>query len=413
MLSSPIEMVDTIRQIVRFISMRLILFYSGIESFNYYTDELMKELSKRGHTFFILDLRDAAASGPHSLYAMMDFIKSGTVDAAIGYDQMTTISQDYCDLWNEYHIPVVSIYVDPSYRFGGINGLRLDRSVRYCCDLNDVSFCRRFYHALMPNVFFMPHAGTIPTETPVPWEQRKYDLLFSGTWYDPDGYLSKIKDSNYEDWMKQFLLMTADFLKQYPEYSVLQAVDRLVSKYYPSFDESAICNILEHCENVDWYARMYYRTTVMKEILSSGMEVYLLGRGWENLPAAKAKNVHILSDRIAFADSLRVMADARINLNVMPWFKDGTHERVFNALLRDSALLTNDSLWLQEHFKDHQNIFYYDLRRPAQLPSMIQHILSNPTETKKVIESGKKIAEENFTWKNLADQLEADIAQFN
>lgn len=393
--------------------MRFILFLSGIESFNYYTDELMKELSKRGHTFFTLDLRDAASSGPHSLYAMMDFIKTGPVHAAIGYDQMATISQDYCDLWNEYHIPVISIYVDPSYRFGGINSFRINRSIRYCCDLNDVIFCRRFYHDLMPNVFFMPHAGTIPAEASTPWEQRKYDLLFSGTWYDPEGYLTKIKDSSYEDWMKQFLLTTADFLRQYPEYSVLQAVDRLVSEYYPSFDETAVCNILQHCENVDWYARMYYRTAVTKEIISSGIDLYLLGRGWENLPATKVKNVHILSDRVPFAESLRIMADARINLNVLPWFKDGTHERVFNALLRDSALLTNDSLWLREHFKDNQDIFYYDLRHPTQLPSIIQRILSNPAETTAVISSGKKIVGENYTWKNLADQIEADIKQFH
>ena len=38
--------------------MRFILFYESTESFNYFTDEIAKELQRRGHDTFILDLLD-------------------------------------------------------------------------------------------------------------------------------------------------------------------------------------------------------------------------------------------------------------------------------------------------------------------------------------------------------------------
>ena len=38
--------------------MRTVLFYSGVESFNYYTDQLFEELTRRQHEIFILDLRN-------------------------------------------------------------------------------------------------------------------------------------------------------------------------------------------------------------------------------------------------------------------------------------------------------------------------------------------------------------------
>lgn len=36
--------------------MRIVLFYSEEESFNYFTDQLVKEFTGRGHETFVLDL---------------------------------------------------------------------------------------------------------------------------------------------------------------------------------------------------------------------------------------------------------------------------------------------------------------------------------------------------------------------
>ena len=38
--------------------MRFVLFYSDVESFNYFTDRIVEELNKKNHECFVLDLRD-------------------------------------------------------------------------------------------------------------------------------------------------------------------------------------------------------------------------------------------------------------------------------------------------------------------------------------------------------------------
>ena len=37
--------------------MRFVLFYSDVESFNYFTDRIVEELNKKNHECFVLDLR--------------------------------------------------------------------------------------------------------------------------------------------------------------------------------------------------------------------------------------------------------------------------------------------------------------------------------------------------------------------
>ena len=42
--------------------MRIVLFYSDVESFNFFSDVLAEELRKRGHETFILNLLNPPAS---------------------------------------------------------------------------------------------------------------------------------------------------------------------------------------------------------------------------------------------------------------------------------------------------------------------------------------------------------------
>ena len=115
-------------------------------------------------------------------------------------------------------------------------------------------------------------------------------------------------------------------------------------------------------DNVDWAIRMYQRERVITVLAEAGYELYLLGRGWENHPCAQYPNVHRIDDRIPYGQTLAYMADAKINLNVFPWFKSGTHDRIFNTLLQRSLPLTDRSAWADNYFTDGEDIAFYDLK---------------------------------------------------
>ena len=156
-------------------------------------------------------------------------------------------------------------------------------------------------------------------------------------------------------------------------------------------------------EYVDWAIRMYQRERVVDVLAEAGFELYLLGRGWENHSSVKYPNVHRISDRVSYARTLTYMADAKINLNVFPWFKSGTHDRIFNTLLQRSLPLTDSSSWLDEHFTDGHDIALYDLKQLDSLPEITEHLLKNTEKAEMIIENGYNKVLQEFTWNNSAD----------
>lgn len=65
--------------------MRIVLFYTETESFNFFTNQLDKELKLRGHETFILDFMNPPADSPHSYKNFMLFA-SAKIDLAICFD---------------------------------------------------------------------------------------------------------------------------------------------------------------------------------------------------------------------------------------------------------------------------------------------------------------------------------------
>lgn len=54
--------------------MRIVLFYSEVESFNCFTNLLETELHTLGHETFILDLKNLLAEGPISLHIFQNLL---------------------------------------------------------------------------------------------------------------------------------------------------------------------------------------------------------------------------------------------------------------------------------------------------------------------------------------------------
>lgn len=162
---------------------------------------------------------------------------------------------------------------------------------------------------------------------------------------------------------------------------------------------------MRFAEPLDWMVRMHYREAVIKKLISSGIEVSVIGRGWDNFPVLKAQKLNILGDRIPFKDTFTYMKNAKINLNVMPCFKKGTHDRIFNSLLLKSVYLTDTSTWLEENFTNGKNIAFYSLREPGKLPDQVKKLLENDDIAKGIAENGCMEVAKNYVWRNCVDTI--------
>lgn len=387
--------------------MRIALFYTDTESFNFFTNQLENELKKRGHETFILDLMNPPAENPHSY---LNFVQFGAkkIDLAICFDGMCVRDDLLIGIWNAWNTAVVDILMDPPLRFHPTLKTHSRNYFLFCCDQDHVEYVKRYFSGTVSYVAFMPHVGTKPEQKAeiIPYEKRRYDILFSATYYSPQNKLAEMEQlfAENED-MRSFYQLMYGNLTADCSLTTEQAIFLTLQQKGWNVSEDTLKTIFRCAEYVDWAIRMYERERVVDVLAKAGFELYLLGRGWENHSSAKYSNVHRISDRVPYAQTLTYMAEAKINLNVFPWFKAGTHDRIFNTLLQHSLPLTDSSLWVDEHFTDGKDIALYDLKHLEKLPEIAYKLLENTVEAEKIIENGYKKVLQNFTWSNCADWI--------
>ena len=414
--------------------MRIVQFYSGVDSFNYFTDRIDRELKSRGHETFILDLRnlDGRFKAPvvgGTLKEFTDFCGK-TVDIAISYDGFGIKEDMFTELWDSMDTTAVNILMDHPLRFHDTMRHHPHHYVQFCCDMNHVDYVKKYFHGDVPEVFFLPHAGTVPEEiedaTDISRIDRKevaaefgrnekdIDILFSGTYYDPNRYYEDI-DKWFDPGtvMNKFYKDLFLYMRDNPKESTEQAVASFLYLRGITPDEKNLLVIMRAAEPVDWMVRHYFRQQVVSTLVKAGFNVSVLGRGWENHPDASKANLIKLDDRVPFADTFSYMRRAKVNLNVMPFFKAGSHDRIFNTYLEGSVPLTDPSEFLLENYEafitmsdagtGELPIFYLD--RLGELPNMADMLLKNDDLRNKLFQRGFEKTRYRFVWKNLVDEV--------
>lgn len=394
--------------------MRIVLFYTEVESFNFFSNVLSKELQKRGHEIFILDLLNPPAENPHS-YVRFSQFASAKVDAAVSFDGLGIKDDLLIGIWNAYQTVVVDIFMDPPLRFHTAMEKHPQNYLMFCCDWDHVEYVKKYFGQSVPCVGFMPHVGVMLDQNipVIPYAQKKYDVLFSGTYYSPENRLSQVEEMVEKGTaVYDFYQILFECLVEDSRLTIEQGAFRTIERMGLPVDQDMLKSLMRCAEPVDWAIRMYQRGRVVEVLAESGVELYLLGRGWENHCSAKYPNVHRIDDRIPYADTLAYMADARLNLNVFPWFKSGTHDRIFNALLQHSLPLTDSSRWVDENFTNGEDIALYDLEHLEKLPEIVGELLRDTERAERMIQKGYEKTAKNLTWSNCADWILTAIEQF-
>ncbi len=394
--------------------MRTILFYSEIDSFNFGTDQLAHILRTRGHEVFILDLLGSPAEDPHSYEHFVQF-QSEKVDLVITFDGLGIREDLFIEIWDSHQAIVVDILLDPPLRFHPTFIKHPKNYLLFCCDMEHVEYVKRYFAQTVPYVAFMPHFGVMPEEDApvVPYAERKYDVLFTGTYYRYQDKLLEIermfpKGSDMHRVYQQMF----DNLIHNSDLSIEKALLYTLEQFGWSVSEEALKTMFRCAEFVDWAIRTYQRERVITVLAEAGQELYLLGKGWENYQGLRYPNVHRVDGWVTYGQTLSVTANAKISLNVMPWFKAGTHDRIFNALLQHSLPLTDPSTWLTEHFTDGVDIALYDLKELERLPGIISRWLEDEAGAEALVQRGFEKVRQSLTWRDCVEQILEAIRAF-
>ena len=273
-----------------------------------------------------------------------------------------------------------------------------------CVDQTHVTYLKDVidYH----NVFYLPHFGGISDKIKK-YKERNIEIFFPASYLD----IEKFVNENTE-WRTGAVKVISDLaineLKKNNEISVVQATKNVLEQMGETVDKQLIAECMEVFGSyVDTYICRYYRACVVKSLLDEGLQITVAGSGWSDFKEKYQykDSLNILSDNMSYEEVLDCIGNSKIVLNVFPWFKNGSHERVTSALLNGAICLSDQNEYTKKYLKDESSAILYDRNNPQNIAKKIRYYLEHQDEAEEVAQNGKKVAMENMTVKNSVDKI--------
>ena len=356
-----------------------------------FTEAMADALIKMGHCAVVI-------GGKQTLYrSILDILNEKEWDAFVSFNGVG------CDEVYDGLLSVkkrIEFYIDhPVWHKSRIFVDKQQHNIA-CVDRNHVELIRDLcIKTEKQGLYFFPHGGMQGTETKG-WQDRQYDISLFGSCLSREEALEQLKQLDPD--MQNAAAWLIDYLTAHPQASLEEATGELLNLLGGSQD--MIISLLEQFIWVDQIIRGYFREKIVNTVATSGYKIHIFGNGWENSSCIKNENV-ILHESVSYMEHLNIMGDTKIVLNVMPWFKDGFHERIPCAMLNGAVCLTDSSTYIEEQFTDGKDIVLYSLEHLGELPGKIQNILENPEQSVQIAKNGYENADKNHRWSNRAKLL--------
>jgi len=125
--------------------------------------------------------------------------------------------------------------------------------------------------------------------------------------------------------------------------------------------------------------------------------------GWKNYIGHK-KNINV-HPPVPFSEAIELFKQAKIVLNCTPEIKQGAHERIFSALACGAAVLTLETPYIKEQFKDGEDILTFAPRRWDEVNHKIHAYLADDEKRNRLVGKGREKVLKHHTWDHRALSL--------
>lgn len=299
-------------------------------------------------------------------------------------------------LFDYWECPFFDIFVDPPYYHSP--SLREHMKHLYAIFLDDghVAYCRKYFPPC-ENVERGYLTG--PMGTPVPYRERKYDILFTGSLYDYESIRVEYRrELGSEPLQALFDYLIAEGIHS-PNRKTTDVLDEWSRRNGWQLSDADYNIVMSNIGlKAEYYLRGYWRAQVLKTLLKAGLKVHVLGSGWERLAVEENNRENlIMLGSLDMEQTGEVTANAKILLNVMPWFKEGVHDRIFTAMQNGCVCVTDPSSVLSTYFTDGEDIVFYELERLRELPERLKGILADDEMGMKIAGAGTR-AGGRYNW---------------
>ena len=297
-------------------------------------------------------------------------------------------------------------------------------------DRGHMDYVNRFYPEITVTGF-LPHGGAPMEGRPKPIGERTIEVLYAGSLL---AEYAKNQEPDFTQWdfpAKAICETTIQKLLRNPRLTIEHALEDTLGDYHIQMSDTKLQAFISSCVYIERVVSSYFRERAVSAVARAGISLELYGDGWSDCDFIRLPNVHY-GGRIAPEEVLRKMEDAKIVLNTMPWFRDGSHERVFNGMLRGAVVCSETSGYLAEELPLDAWAPYElsaadappaSVEAPSieasssdsapctidRLPEKIQSLLRDTNAMQEIAARGYALAKEKHTWQARARELHEDL----
>lgn len=387
---------------------KIIFMVGGTETLDFFSREMEKEFHRLGYETFLFDQEQEEESA-EKLSRFAGY--SDSILVTFNFDGLryeTALFDGFGNLfWEKRDIPCVNIAVDHPFFYSEFLDIQPENFYAVSIDRYHQKYLQKYYPHISSD-YFLPLGGTslYPEGNIPPLSGRSYDIVFTGN-YTPketfDKYIYRLGEE-----YAQFYLRIIEELISYPDKPDDLVMEAHLRQQFPEASDAEVAEVIANMIFIDTYIRNHYRGAVVKKLVDGGIAVHCVGHGWELLDCLHPENLSCEENQYSLA-CLQRIANARISLNVMPWFKDGAHDRVFNAMANGSLCLTDHSIYLDETLKDGENVVFYDLKDLNALPELARALLADEEKMQRIAQNGYELTMREHTWACRVRELEEKV----
>jgi hypothetical protein len=345
---------------------RVILFKGRFQydAVNVFVDELATGLAALGRETILIDLRvEAARAGiEEELTRPFECI---VAFAAVGTRPRLAPGETH--MYDRLSAPYVAVLVDhPSYQ---LDRFTIDNMMVTCYDRTHVAFLRKYFGGTK-RVEFLPHGGSAAHDDVPVTGSRPIGILFPGTYADPDAEYASLRDSlapdvfDIMDFVIERLIVSDGEPMEDALAAVLSAEGR----------EDEWARFCPYLLPVESFVKPYKRMEVLRRLDGAGLAIEILGNHW---PQSLFRH-HRIQPARSYGEVLRLMRQSKMVLN-MGFVPDGSHERVFSALLNGALPVSDRNPYLEELFPHEGDTLLFRWTQIDELPARVQAMLDDRT----------------------------------
>ena len=408
---------------------RIVMMEGGVETLSYFSHQMAGEFQKLGYAVFFYDLKQEESSAGK----LRKFIRPReTVLVTFNFQGLEKEAGVYREgigyLWDTYHIPCYNIAADHPYFYDDRLKDLPEKYRHISIDRRQKAYFEEFYPEYVSRGF-LPLAGTGLREGED--EAKTGKAGAQGTAVETEeagaqGTAVETEEAGAQGDAEQAapcydVILTGNYTKL----SFFEPYINWINEEYAAFYRGIIDDLLEHpvctVEEValalhrmifiDLYVRNYWRGKAVRTLVNAGIPVHVVGKGWEELEDVRHPECLKMHPQTDSVTCLEMLADAKVSLNVMPWFKDGAHDRVFNSILNGAVCVTDPSCYLEEELHEGEGVCYVALQDMDALPEKVKDLLQNDSGRNEIVRRGRAIVEQKHTWAQRAKTLAAWIAE--